>query len=46
MAAYRVDLLTDNPYPVFGWIEGHVPREQMIRSVAYKTVKGWYMKIV
>jgi hypothetical protein len=46
MAAYRVDLLTDDPEPVLQWIETHVPRACVVRAVAYKTVRGWYMKSV
>jgi hypothetical protein len=46
MAVYRVDLLIDDPEPVFQWIETHVPRARLVRAVAYQTVRGWYMKNV
>lgn len=46
MGVYRVDLLTDEPEPVFQWIATHVPKAYVVRAVAYKTVRGWYMKSV
>ena len=46
MAVYRVDVLTDEPDPVFEWIRGHVPRAFVVRNVGYHTVKGWYVKSV
>lgn len=46
MAVYRVDLLTQDPYPVFDWIDEHVPASRMVRRVAYETIKGWHMKVV
>ena len=46
MAVYRVDVLTEDPQPVFKWIEDHVPGNLMVRRVAYKTVRGWYVKAV
>lgn len=46
MAVFRVDVLVDDPYPVFDWINEHVPKELVVRRMAYKTLKGWYMKIV
>ena len=46
MAVFRVDLLIDDPYPVFDWLDEHVAKELVVRRMAYKTIKGWYMKIV
>ena len=46
MAVFRVDVLVDDPYPVFDWINEHVPKGLVVRRMAYKTIKGWYMKIV
>jgi hypothetical protein len=46
MPAYRVDLLTNDPEPVFQWVEAHVPKAHVVRAAAYKTVRGWYMKNV
>jgi hypothetical protein len=45
MAAYRVDLLTDDPYPVFDWIDAEVTGK-VVRRVGYRTVIGWHMKVV
>jgi hypothetical protein len=46
MAVYRVDLLTDATDPVFDWLNSHVDRSELVRSVAFRTVKGWYFKCV
>lgn len=46
MAVYRVDLLIGDPEPVFEWIEHNVPRGFVVRKIAYKTAKGWYVKAV
>jgi len=46
MAVFRVDVLVDDPYPVFDWINEHVPKELVVHRMAYKTVKGWHMKTV
>ena len=46
MAVFRVDVLVDDPYPVFDWINEHVPKGLVVRKMAYKTVKGWYVKTV
>ena len=46
MAVYRVDTLTDDPQPVFDWIGANVPEEQVVRTVAFDTVKGHYFKCV
>jgi hypothetical protein len=46
MAVYRVDVLTEDPWPVFEWIEANVPGNLMVRRIAYKTVRGWYVKAV
>jgi hypothetical protein len=46
MAVYRVDVLTEDPRPVFEWIEDNVAGNLMVRRVAYKTVRGWYVKAV
>ena len=45
MAVYRVDLLTGDPWSVFKWIEDSVPKGLVVRKIAYKTQKGWYMKV-
>lgn len=46
MAIYRVDVLVADPYPVFDWINEHVPPNLVVRRIAYKTLKGWYFKVV
>lgn len=46
MAVFRVDVLVDDPQPVFHWINEHVPKGLVVRAIAYKTVRGWYMKTV
>ena len=46
MAVFRVDVLVDDPRPVFDWINKHVPKGLVVRAIAYKTVRGWYMKTV
>lgn len=46
MAVYRVDLLIEEPWPVFQWIEDNVPKGFVVRKIAYETRKGWYMKVV
>ena len=46
MAIYRVDVLTDDPKPIFDWLDEHVPTNLMVRRMAYNTVKGWYVKAV
>ena len=45
MGAYRVDLLTDDPHPVFDWIDAET-RGKVVRRVAQYTVTGWHMKVV
>ena len=46
MAVFRVDVLVDDPRPVFDWINKHVSKGLVVRAIAYKTVRGWYMKTV
>ena len=46
MAVYRVDTLADDPQPVFDWIEANVPASEVVRTVAFDTVKGHYFKCV
>ena len=46
MAVYRVDLVTDDPWPVFKWIEDNVPKGFVVRKIAYRTDRGWYVKAV
>jgi len=46
MAVFRVDVLVDEPQPVFDWIDEHVPKGQVVRRIGYETVKGWYVKVV
>jgi len=46
MAIYRVDVLIADPKPVFDWIDEHVPKNLIVRSIAYNTVKGWHVKAV
>jgi hypothetical protein len=44
MPIYRVDVLVDDPKPVFDWIDEHVPKNLIVRRAAYNTVKGWHVK--
>jgi len=46
MAVYRVDLLIEDPSPVLKWIEDNVPKNFVVRNIAYQTHKGWYIKAV
>ena len=46
MAVYRVDLLTTDADEVFDWIEAHVPKSRIVRTVAFEVVDGWYFKCV
>jgi hypothetical protein len=46
MSVYRVDLLTCDPDPVFNWISENVPESFVVRTVAFRTVGGWYFKCV
>ena len=46
MAVYRVDVLIEDPEPVFKWIEDNVPNGLVVRKIAYKTDQGWYVKAV
>ena len=46
MAVYRVDLLTDEPDPVFDWVRAHLPESEVVRTVGYQVVDGWYFKCV
>jgi hypothetical protein len=46
MAVYRVDVLIEDAEPVFQWIKDNIPRYLVVRKIAYKTVKGWYVKAV
>lgn len=46
MAVFRVDVLVDNPQPVYDWVNEHVPQGLVLRAMAYKTGKGWYVKTV
>lgn len=46
MAVYRVDLLIEDPEPVFKWTEDNVPKGFVVRRIGYKTTKGWYVKAV
>jgi hypothetical protein len=46
MAVFRVDVLVNDPRPVFEWINKHVAKGSLVRAIAYKTVRGWYMKSV
>ena len=46
MAVFRVDVLVNDPHPVYDWINEHVPKEFVVRAMAYKTVNGWYVKTV
>jgi len=41
MTAYRIDLRVDDPYPILDWISENVPREHVIRDIAYKIPDGW-----
>jgi hypothetical protein len=46
MAVYRVDVLIEDPEPVFKWIEDNMSRGLVVRKIAYQTVRGWYVKAV
>ena len=46
MAVFRVDVEVDDPQLVFAWIEEHVPKAFVVRTVAYGVEEGWYMKNV
>lgn len=46
MAVYRVDVWTEDPKPVFKWLEGNVPRNLIVRQMGYETFGGWYVKAV
>ena len=46
MAVYRVDVLVDDPEPIFNWLSENVDDHFLVRKMAYETVKGWYMKVV
>ena len=46
MAVYRVDVLTDEPDPVFDWVRANVPDSEVVRTVAFKTIRGHYFKCV
>ena len=46
MAVYRVDVLIEDPQPVFEWINNTIPKGVVVRKIAYKTPRGWYVKAV
>jgi len=46
MAVYRVDFLCDDPEPIFKWQNENILPGSIIRSIAYKTERGWYIKTV
>ena len=46
MPVFRVDVLVDDPKPVFVWLTENVKDDQLVRKMAYHTVKGWYVKTV
>jgi hypothetical protein len=46
MAIYRVDVLVNNPNPVFEWIAANVDESFVVRKMAYETIRGWYVKTV
>jgi len=46
MAVYRVDFLCDDPEPVFKWQRENILPGRIVRAIAYKTLKGWYIKTV
>lgn len=46
MAVFRVDVLVLDPDTVFNWITENVASDLVVRKIAYKTVKGWYIKAV
>jgi hypothetical protein len=46
MAVFRIDLLVEDPNPVFDWLDENVVPGNLFRKMAYQTVKGWYMKVV
>jgi hypothetical protein len=46
LAVYRVDYICEGPDPVFKWQRENIPQGQIVRAIAYETVKGWYIKSV
>ena len=46
MSIYRVELLVEDPEPVFVWLAANVNEDQLVRKMAYHTVKGWFVKTV
>jgi hypothetical protein len=46
MPVYRVDVLVEDPNAVFQWQRENCPGDRIIRSLAYKTPRGWYIKTV
>ena len=46
MAVFRVDLLTNEPDAVFDWLGVNVPESELVRAVAFRTVKGHHFKCV
>ena len=44
MAVYRVDVLIEDYKPVFKWIEHNVPKDLVVRKIAYETSQGWFVK--
>jgi hypothetical protein len=43
---YRVDVLVEDPDAVFRWQRENIPRDRIVRSVAYQTIRGWNIKTV
>ena len=46
MAVFRVDVLVEDPHQVFDWIHEYVPKDLLVRAMAYETFEGWYVKTV
>ena len=43
---FRVHGFVNKPEDAFDWIEKNVQEDQVVRRIAYDTVKGWFVKLV
>ena len=41
MAVFRVDVLVDDPYPVFDWINEHVQQGLVVRKIRVAEMVDW-----
>ncbi len=46
MSVYRVDVLVEDSDVVFDWQRANIPTHAIVRSKAYRTTDGWYIKTV